>query len=63
MITHKKTISSIDKFIDFNKNYKEKLATKKVTKEDEDKWIELYENTLKLIIDYNVDQIDFNKQE
>lgn len=59
MASHKETIKIIDEFIDFCKEYRQKKMENKTTLKDEVKWLELYKKSMVVIVDYDVDQINY----
>lgn len=58
-MTHKQTIEIIDKFLEYNKEYRTKKEAKTESLKDEVIWIDLYKKSMIAINEYDVDQIKF----
>ena len=61
-MTHKQIIEIIDKFLEYNKEYRGKKAVDKVSLKDEVIWLDLYKKSMVAISEYDIEQIDFKKK-
>jgi hypothetical protein len=59
MATHKQTIRKVKDFLIFSERYRAKKLVNKITDKDETKWLQLYNEMLKVINEYDVDKINY----